>query len=264
MEKNRKYYSKRYIRKIVSDLGNFDVSRYDGVIFAIDSASGRQTSGASYERLRLNAEWFKVDGGWRMSDKAIVNMFSSYFHESRHIEQFHSILTKPVFEDRLTRNMAVVRLLSQAYPGYYRANYYDNMCEIDAEISSITATMGFMKKNFPDIDSEQYLLQTVNGYERWFDGKGLIQGGGRGYVNINQAVLSLTDSYIKAYDKRVSYNPVNIYSTAPNLIKEINRHPEQIRAYEACKTGREQNEMLFSFFKTVSTVSIIRISGFKK
>lgn len=264
MDVNRNFCSKRYANRLVHGLASDRfLKRYSDIDFVIDESLTGNTSGATYNQIRLNKRWFRMDKGRMMSDRTFVEMLYSYFHEARHMEQFREITRQPVFPNESVRNMTVVYVLSQAYPGYYHRNYYNNMCEIDADMSALTTTFSFVKNNFPNVPVEKYLLDNINEKSEWFDGLPKDKKLNERYMSLDDAVFALNKAFHRAYDQRVSCNLFSTSHMSPNLIKEINKHPGQIQTYESCETGRAQNEMLFQLLKQYQPSRVFAFPAFR-
>lgn len=200
-----------------------------------------------YMRIGIQNIYANMSHG-QIRNQDFVKAVLSFKHENTHVFQTQASFQQE-HPDKLSRLMAVQKVIGIAIPEYYDKTYWENsLFEIHAEYQGISDTVEYFKTNFPEIDVEKELVNIINSEDYWY---------------AKRPVQSLEDAYNKLdrqAEKSLSAN-VQLYQNSFGLDQnspafQVFYQQTDMDAFNE-KSADEQRDILLQFVAEY-TPSVIR------
>lgn len=200
------------------------------------------------------AELYAADHTDNIDPKPIADLVKIIFHEEGHVIQFCEKFTNQQSEPTVKR-MMLDNKISMCFEDYYRAIYFDNPGELDAELHGIIEADKFFKEhknltkgmNFSKILTD-VTNATIKAYGKWF-----LNSQATNIESIKTRIESKLEQIIRIGPKGLPPYPImqpnNTISinSGVDLMPELKKRPDYVNRITNAKNLNNQQVALIDF-----------------
>lgn len=200
------------------------------------------------------AELYATGHADDIAPESIADLVKIIFHEEGHVIQFCEKFANQQSEPAVKR-MMLDNKIAMCFEDYYRAIYFDNPGELDAELHGITEADKFFKEHeglTKGMDFSKMLADvtnaTIEAQEKWFLGSraSSIESIKARLENKLEQIIRIGPKGLRPYPIMQPENTISINSDM-DLMPELKKRPDYVNRMTNAKNLNDQQVALIDF-----------------